>query len=100
MTSKHILRFIDNLLEDISQNNVVFGSKHLVLIKIQDQIIQGNEVSYTSIVEIETDDPSEKNNFPIEFLNSLEQNELPPHKLSLKENSIGILLRNLNPNKG
>jgi hypothetical protein len=29
-------------------------------LNIQDQIIQGNEVSYTSIDEIETDDPSEK----------------------------------------
>jgi hypothetical protein len=31
MTSKHILRCIDNLLQDINQNTVVFGSKHLVL---------------------------------------------------------------------
>ena len=36
------------------------------------------------------------NNYPVQFLNSLTISVLPPHKLVLKVNCIGLLIRNLN----
>ena len=44
------------------------------------------------------DDP--QNHFPIDFLNSITPNGLPPHDLKLKINCPVILLRNLDPNNG
>ena len=44
------------------------------------------------------DDP--QNHFPIDFLNSITPNGLPPHELKLKINCRVILLRNLDPNNG
>jgi ATP-dependent DNA helicase PIF1 len=40
------------------------------------------------------------NHFPIDFLNSITPNGLPPHELKLKINCPVILLRNLDPNNG
>jgi hypothetical protein len=54
-----------------------------------------NEVIYTSI---DTNiDENQLVDFPIEFLNSLDIPELPPHILKLKIGSIVILLRNIDP---
>jgi ATP-dependent DNA helicase PIF1 len=46
--------------------------------------------------DIVVDDP--QNHFPIDFLNSITPNGLPPHELTLKTNCHVILLRNLDPN--
>ncbi|XP_066363911.1 ATP-dependent DNA helicase PIF1-like [Miscanthus floridulus] len=55
----------------------------------------GEEKVYHSFNTI-VDDP--QNHFPIDFLNSITPNGLPPHELKLKINYPVILLSNLDPN--
>jgi len=57
----------------------------------------GEEKAYHSFDTV-VDDPH--NHFPIDFLNSITPNGLPPHELKLKINCPVILLRNLDPNNG
>ena len=57
----------------------------------------GEEKVYHNFDTI-VDDP--QNHFPIDFLNSITPNGLPPHELKLKINCPVILLRNLDPNNG
>jgi len=57
----------------------------------------GEEKVYHSFDTI-VDDP--QNHFPIDFLNSITPNGLPPHELKLKINCPVILLRNLDLNNG
>ncbi|RCV17325.1 hypothetical protein SETIT_3G211200v2 [Setaria italica] len=40
------------------------------------------------------------NNYPLDFLNSITPNGLPPHELTIKKNCPVILLRNLDPHNG
>lgn len=40
------------------------------------------------------------NEYPVEFLNSLNVSGLPPHRLRLKVNCIVLLVRNLNSKEG
>ena len=47
----------------------------------------------------ETVDDS-RNNYPLDFLNSITPNRLPPHELKVKKNCPVILLRNLDPHNG
>lgn len=56
----------------------------------------GEEKIYHSYDKIITDDESEINNYPVEFLNTLCVSGLPPHNLQLKVNCIVRLIRNLN----
>ncbi|XP_066396421.1 uncharacterized protein [Miscanthus floridulus] len=57
----------------------------------------GEEKVYHSFDTV-VDDP--QNHFPIDFLNSITPNGLPPHELKLKINCPMILLRDLDPNNG
>jgi hypothetical protein len=40
------------------------------------------------------------NNYPLDFLNSITPNGLPPHELKVKKNCSIILLRNIDPHNG
>jgi len=42
-------------------------------------------------------DDDSTNNYPLDFLNSIIPNGLPPHELKIKKNCPVILLRNLDP---
>ncbi|CDJ26458.1 unnamed protein product [Triticum aestivum] len=57
----------------------------------------GQEKVYHSFDSIEDD---YSNNYPIDFVNSLTPNGLPPHVLKVKVNCPVILLRNLDPHNG
>lgn len=43
---------------------------------------------------------TQHNNYPLDFLNSITPNGLPPHELKIKKNCPIILLRNLEPHNG
>lgn len=45
-------------------------------------------------------DDNTRNNYPLDFLNSITPNGLPPHELRVKKNCPVILLRNLDPHNG
>uniref|UniRef100_A0AAG5DRF0 DNA helicase Pif1-like 2B domain-containing protein n=1 Tax=Anopheles atroparvus TaxID=41427 RepID=A0AAG5DRF0_ANOAO len=53
--------------------------------------------SYKSIDRVENDDDAV--NYPVEFLNSLDLPDMPPHHLRLKVGSVIIMLRNLHAPK-
>ena len=57
----------------------------------------GEEKVYRSFDSINDDS---RNNYPIDFLNSITPNGLPPHELKIKTNCPVIFLCNLNPNNG
>jgi hypothetical protein len=57
----------------------------------------GKEKVYYSFDSVEDD---AHNNYPIDYLNSITPNGLPPHLLKLKVNCPVILLRNLDPHNG
>ncbi|XP_062232422.1 uncharacterized protein LOC133929645 [Phragmites australis] len=57
----------------------------------------GKETVYYSFDSVDDDS---RNNYPIDFLNSMTPNGLPPHLLKLKSNCPVILLRNLDPHNG
>lgn len=63
-------------------------------------LLSGNLITYCSADSIETEDPNDAMNFPVEFLNSQTPSGVPPHKLNLKVGTVVMLLRNLNPKKG
>ena len=45
-------------------------------------------------------DDDTRNNYPLDFLNSITPNGLPPHELKVKKDCPVILLRNLDPHNG
>ena len=63
--------------------------------------VNGDSKEYLSIDTIVNDENECLQNFiPIEFVNLITPNGLPPHKLILKIDAIIILLRNLNLEDG
>jgi ATP-dependent DNA helicase PIF1 len=54
----------------------------------------GNEKVYYSFDSVDDDT---RNNYPLDFLNSITPNGLPPHEPKVKKYCPVILLRNLDP---
>ncbi|XP_024964967.1 ATP-dependent DNA helicase PIF1-like [Cynara cardunculus var. scolymus] len=81
-------------------SRAILTTKNEHVDEINDQLIEkfcGDEKIYYSFDEAEND----KNNlYPMEFLNSLTVNGLPPHYLRLKIGCPIILLRNIDPSNG
>jgi ATP-dependent DNA helicase PIF1 len=81
-------------------SQAILSTKNEYVDKLNAMMIErfpGEEKVYHSFDTV-VDDPS--NHFPIDFLNSITPNGLPPHELNLKINCPVILLRNLDPNNG
>lgn len=84
-------------------NSVILAPKYQDCTFINAEILSslsGEERIYLSSDKILSDDYREQNNFPVEFLNSVDVSGLPPHKLILKPNCILLLIRNLNTRHG
>eukprot|EP00106_Octopus_bimaculoides_P023239 XP_014790681.1 PREDICTED: ATP-dependent DNA helicase PIF1-like [Octopus bimaculoides] len=76
----------------------ILAPKNTLVNAINDQLLQvipGSLYVYKSMDSFPN--PDQVVNYPIEFLNSLEPPEMPPHKLRLKVGTPVMLLRNLNP---
>ncbi|UYV67927.1 hypothetical protein LAZ67_5002522 [Cordylochernes scorpioides] len=62
--------------------------------------ITGEDTVYKSDDTVVTDEDDQRENYPVEFLNSLSPSGMPLHRLRLKIGAIVMLLRNLNTKKG
>ncbi|UYV82495.1 hypothetical protein LAZ67_21002530 [Cordylochernes scorpioides] len=85
------------LVETMSQR-AILCPKNDDVHKINDQVmdlIVGDYHTYLSDDSVVSDSDEERNNFPVEFLNSVTPSGMPPHRLRLKVGCIIQLLRNL-----
>ena len=66
--------------------------------------MNGNEFVYYSaddiVVKSDKSQSNSHNILPVEYLNSITLSGIPPHKLTLKEGAVVMLMRNLNPSLG
>ena len=93
----------DNILTDRMINSVILAPKNDDCSLINNDVVSrvpGPAKIYCSVDKIVSDNDAEINNYPVEFLNSLNVSGLPPHKLVLKVNCIVLLIRNLNTKEG
>ncbi|WVZ85979.1 hypothetical protein U9M48_032832 [Paspalum notatum var. saurae] len=91
----------DNMTDpDYMTSRAILSTRNDCVDRINMQMIhrfRGEEMVYHSFDRAD-DDPH--NYYPLEFLNSLTPNGLPPHVLRLKINCPVILLRNIDPANG
>lgn len=88
--------------EELSRR-VILVSTNAQALNINREIVRrltGDPVIFYSADSLESDDPNDAINFPVEFLNELTPSGMPPHVLVLKPGAVIMLLRNLNPKKG
>ncbi|XP_076892294.1 uncharacterized protein LOC143543990 [Bidens hawaiensis] len=109
-TKENSIKELFNAIFPSIENNVytsnyiasieILSTRNESVDEINDQMLdnfQGEEHVYYSFDEVEDD----KHHFyPTEFLNALNVNGLPPHKLRLKIGCPIILLRNIDPSRG
>ena len=62
------------------------------------QQLPGDEIVIPSADS--TTNPDDATHYPVEYINSLRDAGIPPHRLVLKRNAVVMLLRNLNFNGG
>ncbi|XP_043473610.1 uncharacterized protein LOC122505828 [Leptopilina heterotoma] len=90
-----------SLNDETVYSSCILSLTNAELLDLNERILlklEGKEiVYYSNDSHIDDEDPKDINNvIPIEFLNSLTPDGLPPHKLSLKIGCIIMLLRNMN----
>ena len=85
-------------------NTAILCPKNEDCTKINEHIVQniveGDCKVYHSCDSIQSDEGTDNQLYPLEFLNSLNPSGLPTHKLILKKNTIVMLIRNLNAKQG
>ncbi|XP_041421549.1 uncharacterized protein LOC121394460, partial [Xenopus laevis] len=96
--------------KEISLDQIPFLAKRAILSPknidvdmINNQVIAllpGQSCVFLSTDCIDSEDESEKLNFPLEYLNTINPAGLPQHNLILKVGTIVMLLRNLNTKQG
>ncbi|XP_065664484.1 ATP-dependent DNA helicase pif1-like [Hydra vulgaris] len=82
---------------------VILTPTNVDSLSINEEVLEcllGEVKIYLSADQIDTDDLNERNNFPVEFLNSLTPSGMPPHCLKLKIGCVIMLLRNLDLKAG
>ncbi|XP_065322968.1 ATP-dependent DNA helicase pif1-like [Gordionus sp. m RMFG-2023] len=88
---------------NLFSKKIILTTKNNIALNLNNEIIQklpGNSKIYFSADSIQTDNPEDLLNFPIEFLHSQTPSGMPPHILNLKVGTIIMLLRNMNPSRG
>ena len=93
---------IESSQPELFRDRAILTPKNEDALKINDDIMhrfKGEFHTYLSIDTLDTNDEEERQNYPTEFLNTLNLSGMPPHELKLK-GVVVMLLRNLNSNKG
>nr|XP_047140934.1 ATP-dependent DNA helicase pif1-like [Hydra vulgaris] len=89
--------------QDDYAKRVILTPTNVDSLSINEEVLQrlpGEVKTYLSADQVETDNLNERNNFPVEFLNSLTPSGMPPHSLKFKIGCIIMLLRNLDLKAG
>lgn len=93
---------VTNILSERVFKSVILAPKnedcHLINEDIMSRMA-GEAKVYNSYDKVICEGDQQINDYPVEFLNSLNVSGLPPHKLKLKVNCIVLLIRNLNSKK-
>ncbi|XP_057299673.1 uncharacterized protein LOC130630262 [Hydractinia symbiolongicarpus] len=92
-----------NLSPEIMASSVVLTPTNDDSLTINDQVLAllpGEEKVFFSADDVVCDEEEERNQYPVEFLNSITPSGMPPHCLKLKTGAIVMLLRNINMNNG
>ncbi|XP_065658173.1 ATP-dependent DNA helicase pif1-like [Hydra vulgaris] len=96
------ISIVDKIFGDAEQNvypkRVILTPTNVDSLSINEEVLEclpGEVKIYLSADQIKIDDINERNNFPVEFLNSLTPSGMPPHCLKLKIGCVIMLLRNL-----
>lgn len=108
LTSENIIK--DIFGETLTPDNVEQFSQRAILCPTNDEvdninekileILEGEAKTYISSDSLVTDEDSDRNDYPVEFLNSLKPSGSAPHELNLKKGALIMLLRNLNTKRG
>ena len=98
---------VEKIFGDADQNDyskrVILTPTNVDSLSINEEVLEclpGEVKIYLSADQIDTDDLNERNNFPVEFLNSLTPSGMPPQCLKLKIGCVIMLLRNLDLKAG
>ncbi|XP_065679007.1 ATP-dependent DNA helicase pif1-like [Hydra vulgaris] len=98
---------VDKIFGDAEQNDysqpVILTPTNVDSLSINEEVLEclpGEVKIYVSGDQIETDNLNERNNFPVEFLNSLTPSGMPRHCLKYKTGCVIMLLRNLDLKAG
>jgi hypothetical protein len=98
---------VENIFSNTSQedrrNRVILSPKNSDCLILNEEVLgqlPGEDRVYYSTDAVITDDPTEAQRYPPEFLNSLTPSGMPPHRLRLKIGSIIMLLRNISIQNG
>jgi ATP-dependent DNA helicase PIF1 len=90
----------DHIASWISRR-AILTTKHIYATPLNETILDLLEGKATTLFSADsTCDPNDSANSPVEYMNSLDVQGMPLHRLRLRHNAILILLRNIAPDEG